>query len=721
MQKYPRRRQPSLPKYLEHFEPRHLLSTFYALGSTGSDNNPGHPRPALRHHPTPPHPTPSRRHHERPPWHLHRLQRRQLHQRHRRQPHHHPGQPWFRPRLRHHLLPQCRHRRRHQPRRLQLHHHPAASTSTTPAATSPRQAGIRIVTDTNVLITNNTTDHNGTWGIFTGFAQNITIQNNTCSNSQTQHGIYVSNSADNPIIRGNNCFGNDDCGIQLNSDASQGGDGIISNALIAGNIVHDNGVGGGSAINLDGVQNSRIQNNLLYNNHSSGISLYKIDAAQPAINNLIINNTIIMAADARWAINITSASTGNTVYNNILLNNSSHGAINITADSLTGFTSDFNAVKNLFSPDDGNTFQTLAQWRTTTGQDAHSIIATAAQLFVNATGNDYHLSATSLALNAGTTPRPTSAPAYDLENNPRPSGTGFDIGAYERQVPGIIAGRFLFYNNSAFDTVSDSAAIATNKSALLPAQVASFANYSSYSRGINGLFIDISGAVNSLTAADFSFTAGNTSFSFFSAPAPAPQSITFQPGAGVNGSTRITLIWPDNAIQQTWLQVTSPFNNSHTSLAVPDIFYFGNAIADSGVIPPTDAKVNATDQLAPASPPPKPPPSPATPTTTATASSTPSDQTLARNNFTWFLNQLNLIQTPIPRRLLPQLSRASPRPRTRPKHAVAYHPHRHNKNHHPHKTKPAAPPQTLIASPVARRGNARQNVVHGGRPRQWRV
>src|SRR5262249_12431136 len=65
------------------------------------------------------------------------------------------------------------------------------------------RAGIRSVTNTNVTIENNDTDHNGTWGIFTGFSQNVTIQNNTCSNSQSQHGIYVSNSADNPIIRGN--------------------------------------------------------------------------------------------------------------------------------------------------------------------------------------------------------------------------------------------------------------------------------------------------------------------------------------------------------------------------------------------------------------------------------------------------------------------------------------------------------------------------------------
>src|SRR4029079_1753913 len=112
------------------------------------------------------------------------------------------------------------------------------------ADNSITRAGIRSVLNTNVTIRNNTTDHNGTWGIFTGFSENVTIDSNVTSNSQTQHGIYVSNSADSPVIRNNISFGNHDCGIQINADASQGGDGIITNALIENNIVHDNGVGG---------------------------------------------------------------------------------------------------------------------------------------------------------------------------------------------------------------------------------------------------------------------------------------------------------------------------------------------------------------------------------------------------------------------------------------------------------------------------------------------
>ena len=62
---------------------------------------------------------------------------------------------------------------------------------------------------------------------------------------------------------------------------------------------------------------------------------------------------------------------------------------------------------------------------------------------------------------------------------------------------GRVVGRYVFYNNSRFDGGStgaaDDAAIATDKQALLPGAGATFANYTSYSRGINGVMIDFSG------------------------------------------------------------------------------------------------------------------------------------------------------------------------------------------------------------------------------------
>ena len=66
---------------------------------------------------------------------------------------------------------------------------------------------------------------------------------------------------------------------------------------------------GGSAINGDGVADSVIRNNVLDDNHASGISLYQIDGGAPSTGNLVVNNTIRMATTARWAINIQDGST----------------------------------------------------------------------------------------------------------------------------------------------------------------------------------------------------------------------------------------------------------------------------------------------------------------------------------------------------------------------------------------------------------------------------
>ena len=54
--------------------------------------------------------------------------------------------------------------------------------------------------------------------------------------------------------------------------------------------------------------------------------------------------------------------------------------------------------------------------------------------FVNPAGDDYHLSAGSAAIDAGTNVGVTS----DLDGNPRPFGSGFDIGAYEASFTGTL-------------------------------------------------------------------------------------------------------------------------------------------------------------------------------------------------------------------------------------------------------------------------------------------
>jgi parallel beta-helix repeat protein len=284
-----------------------------------------------------------------------------------------------------------------------------------------------------VTVRNVQASNNGTWGIFTGHVDDLLIESNRTWGSIDEHGIYVSNSGDRPVIRNNVIYDNHGSGIHMNGDLSQGGDGIISGALVSGNVIYNNAkfdgtsLGGGSGINMDGVQNSRIENNLLYNNHASGISLYSIDAAAGASGNVLVNNTVRQPSDGRWALNIQDASTGNTALNNILISDhASRGALDISADSLSGFVSDYNVVISRFNRGGGTI--SLSQWQAQTGNDTHSLVATAAALFADPSVGNYHLLATSPAVDHGTQ---LQAPAIDFEGQPRPGGTSIDIGADE--------------------------------------------------------------------------------------------------------------------------------------------------------------------------------------------------------------------------------------------------------------------------------------------------
>ncbi|NOT22797.1 MAG: hypothetical protein HOP22_08725 [Nitrospiraceae bacterium] len=140
------------------------------------------------------------------------------------------------------------------------------------------------------------------------------------------------------------------------------------------------------------------------------------------------HNTIVMAADGRWALNIQNGSTGNTVVDNVLYNNhASRGSIDISADSRTNFTSNFNLVMERFTTD-GGTVLNLAQWKQSTGQDQNSVVALPSALFVSAPSNDYHLTATSPARDAGVIRADVPT---DREGIARPAGPTSDIGAYE--------------------------------------------------------------------------------------------------------------------------------------------------------------------------------------------------------------------------------------------------------------------------------------------------
>jgi ELWxxDGT repeat protein len=186
--------------------------------------------------------------------------------------------------------------------------------------------------------------------------------------------------------------------------------------------------------------------------------------------------------------------------------------------------------------------------------------------------------------------------------------SGTELRRLDAAPHATIVARHVFYNHSSFDgndaaaNAADDAAIATDKNALLAGQdrLPGFDNVTSFDRGINGIMIDVKDlpVIDALLdVSDFDFGG-----------AGAPISVNFRPGAGVDGSDRITLIWRDynpldtsplpQAVGNGWLTVTMKAND-HTGLTQPDVFRFGNLIGETGDAGATLGwRVNALDLTA---------------------------------------------------------------------------------------------------------------------------
>ena len=182
--------------------------------------------------------------------------------------------------------------------------------------------------------------------------------------------------------------------------------------------------------------------------------------------------------------------------------------------------------------------------------------------------------------------------ATDVAGNSGSDGTIDELTILEPEI----AGRYVFYNNSAFDTISDDEAVPSDKQALLPGQTATFTNYTSYVLGINGIMVDVTGpALVGLSDDDFDFRVGNSNQPEEWEPAPAPLGTAVRNGEGTAASNRIVLIWADGEIAGQWLRVTVRATE-RTGLPKANVFYFGNAIGDCGSSK-NDAFVNATDEI----------------------------------------------------------------------------------------------------------------------------
>lgn len=290
------------------------------------------------------------------------------------------------------------------------------------------RGGIRISCAHHVTVRKCTLTKNGTWGIFTDYSNYSLLEDNECSYSGNEHGIYVSNSSDFPIIRGNRVHHNSASGIQINADpAMEDGDGITTGAVIERNVVYENGRIGGSAINLASVRSSLVQNNLIYNNYAGGIACWA-DGNGPAWgckNNRFTNNTVFFrSTEGRWTISLKEGSSGNQIRNNILCGGHSGVLEFDDSQSTTGIKMDYNlfyrAGSNAVVTWEDEAEYTLAQWQAQYHQDAHSISAAPASVFVSVSKAHYRLKSGSPCINAGD-------PAKKFND---PNGTRNDMGAY---------------------------------------------------------------------------------------------------------------------------------------------------------------------------------------------------------------------------------------------------------------------------------------------------
>ncbi|MBW7995454.1 MAG: hypothetical protein FVQ81_02560 [Candidatus Glassbacteria bacterium] len=295
---------------------------------------------------------------------------------------------------------------------------------------------------------------NNTWGIFTSFADDLTVEYNETRNSKVEHGIYHSNSGDRFVIRGNHVHHNRGNGIHLNGDPEiPGGDGVLNEGVVERNHVHHNGAAGGAAINMTHVHDIIVRNNLIHNNLAGGITVYQDTGTfeQGSKRVLITGNTLYYApGEGRSGVNVQTTSEKVVITGNIFVSGGSRGNIQVNSEHLRSIISDYNlfwGVQESALVERNETVLSLEQWRTDTGNDLHSFRAD--PLFRGIPEFDFFPLDSSPAIDAaapldtvramvsgleGTDwllARLDSLPPEDFLQKSRPAGRAPDIGAYE--------------------------------------------------------------------------------------------------------------------------------------------------------------------------------------------------------------------------------------------------------------------------------------------------
>lgn len=235
----------------------------------------------------------------------------------------------------------------------------------------------------HIVIVANFSHNHRKWGLHTRDTHTVLMQDNLFARSAVEHSAYVSDGSDNYVIRRNVFFGSASGGLQCNLDSVSSfhdlikndelksyppeqptrqwavglmklatekfgennfPDGRGTNFIIEDNVMNENGRVGGGSLNLAGLQDSLIQNNLIYGNLNHGIAQWNdanpydeayVDPGPSSPDqvkgpddlplwgchgNIIRNNTALMNNHDRSAMQARNGSWGTKLRNNIFIN-----------------------------------------------------------------------------------------------------------------------------------------------------------------------------------------------------------------------------------------------------------------------------------------------------------------------------------------------------------------------------------------------------------------
>jgi cysteine-rich repeat protein len=218
-------------------------------------------------------------------------------------------------------------------------------------------------------------------------------------------GIYVDGGRD--IVVERNVVTESDIGLEIGAENA----GIaVTGVSVRDNVLYANDKAGlafgGFASSVGRVRDCRFTNNTVAGNDTLGSGFAQL-WIQFAEDNLVENN-VFVATDANRVVDSDAGNTGNLLDYNLWWTPS-------------GAPPTF--VWN------GTEYATFADYRAATGDDPHSLVAD--PLFADAAAGDFHVGASSPAVNAGDPAFVPDAGETDLDGAPRVSGPRVDIGVDE--------------------------------------------------------------------------------------------------------------------------------------------------------------------------------------------------------------------------------------------------------------------------------------------------